>query len=340
MGWRSRRSRYGGGYGDGYGGFAPYVPVAQRRANAANHAQKLAKKEGRQLTPVSVAGRAIATSFWGKAWCDNLESYSDFANRLPRGRTYARNGSVIDLQIKRGKIEAIVSGSHIYTVSISITTLARDAWGRVKQECSQSISSLIDLLQGRFDEGVMKRLAHPTDGLFPQPNQIKMKCSCPDSAGLCKHLAAVLYGVGARLDTVPELLFTLRNVDHLELISQAVAAENLDQTLSSGQNTALAGSDLGELFGIDLDAGSDAGQTKPKKPTRRKRATTAQAPTEPIAPPEPAAPQTRRRAVVKPNAMASRKRTVKVAVADKPEAAGTTSRKRAAAPKATRRKAR
>lgn len=269
-----RRDRYDRGYsrGYGYGGFAPYVPVATRRANAAKHAEKLAKNEGRQLTPVKITGRAMATTFWGKAWCENLEAYSDFANRLPRGRTYARNGSVIDLQIKAGKIEAIVSGSEIYTVKISIDTLTKPHWTRLKAECSQSISSLIDLLQGRFDAGVMQRLAHPTEGLFPRPQEIKMQCSCPDSAGLCKHLAAVMYGVGNRLDVSPELLFTLRNVDHLELIGQAVAGGNLDRTLAAGQDNSLADSDLGEIFGIDLDSSPAA--SPPKKASRVKRSPT------------------------------------------------------------------
>lgn len=312
MPWYSGRSRYDyGGYG--YGGFAPYVPVAQRRANAAKFAAKLAKKEKRQLAPVSISGRAMATTYWGKAWCDNLEAYSDYANRLPRGRTYARNGSVIDLQIKEGKIEAIVSGSEIYTITISIDTLARTLWNRLKAECSQSIASLIDLLQGRFDAGVMKRLAHPTEGLFPRPKEIKMKCSCPDSAGLCKHLAAVLYGVGNRLDSSPELLFTLRNVDHLELVSQAVAEGNLDRTLGVAQDDSLAGSDLGEMFGIDLDvtAASKESEKKPPRSTskqvgRPKRAVSEE--------PEPAAaiPKPYRPAVRKPKAPAAKARSERI----------------------------
>lgn len=271
MSWY-RRDRYGYGNGYGYGGFAPYVPVAKRRANAAKFAKNLAKKEGRELAPVNISTRAMATTYWGKAWCENLEAYSDFENRLPRGRTYARNGSVIDLQIEKGKIKAIVSGSEIYTISISIVTLAKASWTRLKAECSQSIASLIDLLQGKFDEGVMQRLAHPTEGLFPRPKEIKMQCSCPDSAGLCKHLAAVLYGVGNRLDTSPELLFTLRNVDHLELVSQAVAEGNLDRTLDAGDDNSLAGSDLGEMFGIEIDDSGAAGKkaARAKKPAAEK----------------------------------------------------------------------
>jgi uncharacterized Zn finger protein len=264
-GMLNERIRIMGWYGRWYG-FRPYVPVARRRAQAATFATKLAKKEKRTLCPVKLEGRKIAHSFWGQTWCDNLEGYSDFENRLPRGRTYVRNGSVIDLQIESGRIKAIVSGSEIYRVTINIDTLPRPLWQRIKRDCSESIASLIDLLQGRFDEGVMGRLTRREDGLFPKPREIKMKCSCPDWATLCKHVAAVLYGVGARLDTDPELLFKLRNVDHLELVGSAVAAENLDRALTADAGTGLAGN-LGEIFGIDIDAGAGG----PKASVRRKR---------------------------------------------------------------------
>jgi uncharacterized Zn finger protein len=233
-------------------GWRPYVPVAQRRANAERHARKLAKN-GRTLQPVKIQGRTIATTFWGKAWCDNLEQYSDFANRLPRGRTYARNGSIVDLQLAAGKVTAIVSGSEIYQVKIDISPLATGAWTKIKSECSQSVPSLIDLLQGKFSQGVMERLTRRKEGLFPHPGEIKMSCSCPDWALLCKHVAAVLYGVGARLDTAPELLFQLRRVDHLELIEQAVDGASLDAALGAGAPASLAGEDLEAIFGIDLD---------------------------------------------------------------------------------------
>ena len=265
-----------------YGEWAPYVPVAQRRAKAAAHAAKLAKKEKRELCPVKAVGRKMCNSFWGQAWCENLERYSDFSNRLPRGRTYARNGSVVDLQIERGKVKALVGGSDVYRISIAIKTLSPPSWKRIKQDCSQSIDSLLDLLQGRFDQGVMQRLTQPEDGLFPQPTEIEMECSCPDWAGLCKHLAAVMYCIGARLDAAPELLFTLRDVDHLDLIGQAVAAENLESALSSQQGTALAGSDLGEMFGIELDssAASAAKAAPATKSPGRKRTSALAAPAE------------------------------------------------------------
>lgn len=304
---------YGGGYG--YGGFAPYVPVATRRVNAIAHARQIAKKEHRELAPVKIATRKIATTFWGKAWCENLEAYSDFANRLPRGRTYARNGSVIDLQISKGKIAAIVSGSDIYDISIEIKPLAKTPWERLKVDCSRSIGSLIDLLQGRFDAGVMQRLVDRDSGLFPRPQEMTMSCSCPDYASLCKHLAAVLYAVGNRLDSSPEILFTLRNVDHLELIGQAVSASSLDSALDgveAGESILLATSDLGEIFGIEI-----VESAAPKKAKRggKKAASATIAATKAIA-----ATKTTRRKQAPPKKRAS---------ASKPKATVTSSKRKA-----------
>jgi uncharacterized Zn finger protein len=249
----------------------PYVPVARRKSNARAYAVKLAKKEKRDLAPVVLAGRTIAGSFWGKAWCENLEQYSDFANRLPRGRTYVRNGSVIDLQIERGKVKAIVSGSEVYRVTIDIKTVPAPKWSRIKNDCARSVDSLIDLLQGRFDQGIMQRLTERETGLFPHPKEIKMACSCPDWAGMCKHVAATLYGVGARLDSAPELLFTLRDVDHLELIGEAVDADNLSEAFQGEKESALSGSDLGEIFGIDIEGTAQPDVRTPEAPAAKAR---------------------------------------------------------------------
>ena len=185
-----------------YGQYPPYVPVAQRRAQAAREVQKRIKK-GETVSPVVIEGRAIATTFWGKAWCENLESYSDYENRLPRGRTYVRNGSVVDLQIKPGQITALVSGSELYKISITIAPLPALEWASIKTRCAGQVGSLVELLQGKLSKSVIEIVTAREGGLFPKPREIKKSCSCPDSAGLCKHLAAVLYGVGARLDHTP-----------------------------------------------------------------------------------------------------------------------------------------
>lgn len=253
-------------------GWRPYVSIAKRR-RAATKAIAALKKKGRTITPIQLAGRAIAQTFWGKAWCDNLESYSDYENRLPRGRSYVRNGSVLDLQIAPGKVTALVSGSELYQVEIKIQPLKPKIWGRIKAECSGKIDSLIELLQGRLSRGVMEIMTRRKGGLFPTPAEISLKCSCPDWAEMCKHVAASLYGVGARLDQKPELLFLLREADHLDLISQAQTARTIRKTAARGKGKVLAAEALSDIFGIELDSKDQATSAPPP----RKSATPKQA---------------------------------------------------------------
>jgi uncharacterized Zn finger protein len=234
----------------------PYVPVAERRRKALKKMEGLRKK-GRVISPVSVDGRTIAKTFWGKAWCENLESYSDYENRLPRGRTYVRNGSVVDLQIAESQITALVSGSEIYEVKVEILPVTRPRWKSICEDCAGSIDSLVELLQGRLSKGVMERLSQQQTGLFPSPKEIKLSCSCPDWAEMCKHVAAVLHGVGARLDQQPELLFRLRAVNEKELI--ASAGKSLPSAKKSPAKV-LGGEDLSKLFGLDM-----ANSTQPAK---------------------------------------------------------------------------
>src|SRR5438309_11742524 len=234
----------------GFYGWRPYVSVAQRRRKAAGEMAKL-KKKGHPVSPVIVEGRTIVKTFWGKAWCENLERYSDFANRLPRGRTYVRNGSVIDLQIAPGEIKALVSGSAIYKVAVKVTPVSKARWKSICKDCAGAIDSLVELLQGRFSKGVMERICRENNGLFPSPKEIQFSCSCPDWAYMCKHVAAVLYGIGARLDRQPELLFRLHKLDEKELISSA--GRELPLARKGGDSgKILSTGDLSELFGLDL----------------------------------------------------------------------------------------
>jgi uncharacterized Zn finger protein len=212
-----------------YGGFPEYVPVAERQAKALLQARKL-EKRGRKLDPVKLDGKRVASSFWGKAWCANIESYSDFSNRLPRGRTYLRSGSVVDLLLAEGRLEALVAGSSLYQCKIEINARAQpldeaDAAGAAVQRCSGQIDSTVALLQGQVPEELLEAIVDRDAGLFPVPREMDLFCSCPDSAQLCKHLAAVLYGVGARLDRSPELFFTLRSVKMAELVVSAAEAD-------------------------------------------------------------------------------------------------------------------
>lgn len=245
-----------------YDDWAPYVSVAERRRKAAGEMAKLAKK-GQAISPVVVQGRAIAATAWGKAWCANMESYSDYANRLPRGRSYVRNGSVVDLQITPGMVAARVSGSQVYRTTITVKPVPKPKWQQVCADCAGGIDSLVELLQGRFSKGVMDRLCRQGDGLFPVPKDIQFDCSCPDGAYMCKHVAAVLYGIGARFDSQPELLFTLRQVEPAELLSKA--GSGVVTAPAAGERT-LAGDDVGALFGLEMDGSTGAATAVPKKP--------------------------------------------------------------------------
>ncbi len=216
-------------------------------------AKKLAKlgKNGQPASPVRIAGRAIATSFWGKSWCSNLERYSDYRNRLPRGRTYVRHGSVLNLEIEKGKVSAMVNGSDLYSVTITIAPVTARRWRAICRDCGGTIDSLVELLQGRLSKGVMDRVCREADGLFPSPKEIKLSCSCPDWAAMCKHVAAVFYGIGARLDQEPALLFELRGVNENELLA------NVGQGLplkGAGRATTkvLDDSHVAGLFGLEM----------------------------------------------------------------------------------------
>ena len=256
----------------------PYVPVAERRRQAERKLKKL-KKKGQSIAPVSIDGRDIAKSFWGKAWCENLERYSDYANRLPRGRTYVRNGSVVDLQIERGKVAAFVSGSELYKIKIGIAPVTAGRWKAVCRDCAGAIDSLVELLQGRFAKGVMDRVCRQGDGLFPAPAEITLSCSCPDWADMCKHVAAALYGVGARLDEKPDLLFLLRGVDENELLARAGS----DITRARPAPTTaqlLDENDVAALFGLEMaESAAPAIEVAAKPAARSGRSKVRKAPT-------------------------------------------------------------
>jgi len=222
--------------------FPEYVPVGERRRRAQQEADKLG-----DASPVVISGSQIAKTFWGKSWCRNLEGYSDFANRLPRGRSYARSGCVVDLKISAGAVKARVSGSRLYTVEVKVAPIPKTRWKAVRQDCTGKIDSLVELLEGRFSKTTMERLCQQKTGLFPTPSELKFRCDCPDSARMCKHIAAVLYGIGARLDEKPELLFHLREVNQEDLITHA------SKTLTKPKSARILESEnLSELFEIDI----------------------------------------------------------------------------------------
>ncbi len=261
-------------YGDGdWDYYPPYMSVAEKKAQGARALAKLLKKGKRAAEPVVVAHRrrAMMTTFWGKAWADNLTRYADLANRLPRGRTYLRNGSVLDLAIAGGRVEAYVAGSELYRVTIGIAAMKKTRWRRVVARCTGRIGSLVGLLRGELSGDVLAVLTHATEGLFPEPAEMTLDCSCPDSAEVCKHIAAVLYGVGVRLDTRPELFFVLRQVDQGELLSSATAGAVSRGRPAAGKR--IADDRLSAVFGIELEdaAPGRAGHRSPPNARRRSR---------------------------------------------------------------------
>ena len=247
-----------------YYGFAPYVTVAQKQAKAQKALAKL-RKSGFDAKPIEAFRGKIATTFWGKSWCENLESYADYENRVGRGRSYLRNGFICHLGIETGIILAKVFGTSLYTIEITIKTLARERWDEVCARCAGQIGSLMELLQGKFSKEVMAIVCDQQTGLFPSPREISFTCSCPDWAKMCKHVAAVLYGIGRRLDSEPELLFTLRGVDPSELLAQ-----NLEAVTSPTSSDALEVEDVGQLFGIDLVQDGDLAEQSQKKKSTKK----------------------------------------------------------------------
>jgi len=268
--------------------YKPYVSVAQRQANGRKQLEKMRKAE-RAIEPLGELSHRtkIATSFWGRAWCDHLESLGDYGNRLPRGRSYVRNGSVLHLSIETGKITALVQGAELYEQTILIEPLAAARWKRLKDRCRGGVGSFIELLQGKISDEIMGLVTDPADGIFPKLKEIKLDCSCPDWATLCKHLAAILYGVGAKLDQQPELLFKLRGVDHRELIDESAVATAIEGKADSKRRRTLAPSVLGDVFGIDLGGGPEALEREVASPEKtgastgsavpRKRSTKASA---------------------------------------------------------------
>ena len=245
-------SRYGG-----YG-FAPYESVGEKKAKAKKKIAQLQKKN-KDIAPVEIEGRKIANSWWGIAWCHNLEIYADFKNRLSRGRSYVTHGCVIDLQIKPGLITAMVigSGSSVYNCKIKIDPVSKQKWDKIKKLASGKIASLTDLLAGKFPKELESALSAKNEGLFPAPKEFHPDCDCPDWSEFCKHLAAVIYGIGNRLDSKPELLFTLRGLNSKELISEVVAKhkDNLLEKaakVKSKRKMKLNDKKLSKMFGIEF----------------------------------------------------------------------------------------
>jgi uncharacterized Zn finger protein len=257
-------------YGD-YG-FPRYVSVAEKKARARRKLEQLKKKHP-GLRPVAIEGNTLARTWWGKAWNGNLGKYADYANRIGRGRSYVRHGAVLDLKIKPGQVEALVQGSRSspYNVAIKIKPISGSTWKQIRAACEGQLASLQELLEGRFPKGLADLFTAKGSGLFPSPKEIDFHCSCPDWAYMCKHVAAVLYGIGTRLDEDPGLFFVLRKVKMEELITQAVRDKSARLLKQAKKKTSrvIDDADLGDVFGIEMES-ADVGEL-PKVPVKKAR---------------------------------------------------------------------
>ncbi len=237
-------------------GFPRYVSVAEKRAKARRKLEQLRKKQP-GIRPVVIEGNTLVHTWWGKAWNGNLSKYADYSNRVGRGRSYVRHGAVLDLQISPGQVKALVQGSRgsPYTVNIAIKPISGPVWKEIRAACEGQVASLQELLEGRFPKGLAELFTAKGSGLFPSPKEIEFKCSCPDWATMCKHVAAVLYGIGTRLDEDPNLFFVLRMMKMDDLITQAVRDKSARLLRQAKEKTSrvIDDADLGDVFGIDLE---------------------------------------------------------------------------------------
>lgn len=240
---------------DDYSYFPRYVSAAEKKEKARKSLEKL-KSKNLDLLPVIIEGRSIAKSWWGISWCNNLENYADYSNRIERGRSYVRNGNVLDLKITEGKIRALVQGSisKPYSITIKIKTLNETVWKNIKESCIGKIESMQELLEGKFPKEMEELFKLKGKGLFPSPKEINFDCSCPDYASMCKHIASVLYGIGARLDNDPKLFFTLRKINFDELLSNAVkeSSEKIIKKSQTKTKRVMDDEALNDVFGINL----------------------------------------------------------------------------------------
>lgn len=234
--------------------YKPYVPAAKKKKIAKKKLATLRKKNP-DIQPIVLEGRKLASSWWGKAWNKNLESYADYSNRIARGRAYVRNGSILDLKIMPGSIEALVQGSDTYKISIEIQALSKTTWQEIQSTCQGKLQSMQTLLEGKFSESLEEIFTNHKTGLFPSPSEICFRCNCPDWADMCKHIAAVLYGIAVRLDANPNLFFTLRDVKVDDLIAKVIKEKKLDFLNKAKKKTArvISDSNLESLFGIEID---------------------------------------------------------------------------------------
>ncbi|MDR3254717.1 MAG: SWIM zinc finger family protein [Synergistaceae bacterium] len=232
-------------------GYHEYVPVGKKKAFAQKKLDKLRKKDP-DISPIVIEGKKIATTFWGAAWNRNLESYADYTNRIKRGSAYVKNGFVVDLRIKEGLVLALVQGSHLYEVKITIDELPAGKWKKILEQCGHSIANMAELAEGKFPKDLAEIFLQQNSGLFPSPKEIHFDCDCPDWAYMCKHVAAVLYGVGARFDREALLFFTLRGIPFEDLLKKSIEGKLANMLKNAGNKSkrVLGDDSIADIFNL------------------------------------------------------------------------------------------
>jgi uncharacterized Zn finger protein len=163
---------------------------------------------------------AFGQSWWAQRWIGVLESF-DIGARLGRGRSYARGGQVLSIDIDKGKVKAQVQGSRPkpYAITITIQALSRSEWKKLANALSGQAIFAAKLLAGEMPQDIEQVFTEAGLSLFPQKSQdLETDCSCPDWSNPCKHIAAVYYLLGEEFDRDPFLLFKLRGLSREELI--------------------------------------------------------------------------------------------------------------------------
>ena len=222
----------------------PTIEELRQRVKMTSQA---AAKKNKDYAPVPpIKGRNICQSWWGQAWCRNLEQYADYESRLDRGKRYVKTGTVIDLKIKKGKVEARVQGTRRapYKVEIRISPLSEENCQKIIEKCGRRIENMESLIKGEFPMD-LQELFTGKDGLFPTPREISFSCSCPDWALMCKHVAAAMYGIGVRLDENPFYFF-----DRFINVALESKVESMLRNAEKSSDRIIEDADLTALFGV------------------------------------------------------------------------------------------
>jgi len=199
-------------------------------------------------------------TWWAKRWISALERLG-WSNRLQRGRTYARQGNVLEVKVRPGRIDARVQGSRKrpYRVTIHIEPLSDSDWDKAASAMAERALFAARLLAGEMPENIEDAFVQCDTQLFPRSEQdIDMSCTCPDWANPCKHIAAVFYTLGTEFDRDPFLLLLLRGMSREHLLAALREKRAQAAAASAEASAARARADGDRAEGSDCKPGSAA----------------------------------------------------------------------------------